>query len=80
MFEAFRRLFAEHDLPSAIRSDNGLPFASGVDQTLSSGSRTIYAHGLTRSHGGQAASCWNDYRSVVRINIPMASCEQSKGA
>ena len=28
MFEAFRRLFAEHGLPSAIRSDNGLPFAS----------------------------------------------------
>ncbi|MDP9812911.1 hypothetical protein J2W42_005782 [Rhizobium tibeticum] len=28
MFEAFRRLFAEHGLPSAIRSDNGLPLAS----------------------------------------------------
>lgn len=28
VFEAFRRLFAEHGLPSAIRSDNGLPFAS----------------------------------------------------
>lgn len=28
VFEAFRRVFAEHGLPSAIRSDNGLPFAS----------------------------------------------------
>jgi hypothetical protein len=28
VFEAFRRLFAEHGLPRAIRSDNGLPFAS----------------------------------------------------
>ncbi len=28
MFEAFRRLFAEHGLPSAICSDNGLPFAN----------------------------------------------------
>jgi transposase InsO family protein len=28
VFEAFRRLFAEHGLPGAIRSDNGLPFAS----------------------------------------------------
>jgi hypothetical protein len=28
LFEAFRRLFAEHGLPSAIRSDNGPPFAS----------------------------------------------------
>ncbi|MGY5780259.1 IS481 family transposase [Rhizobium sp. LEGMi135b] len=28
VFEAFRRLFAEQGLPSAIRSDNGLPFAS----------------------------------------------------
>ena len=28
VLEAFRRLFAEHGLPSAIRSDNGLPFAS----------------------------------------------------
>lgn len=26
--EAFRRLFTEHGLPDAIRSDNGLPFAS----------------------------------------------------
>ena len=25
---AFARLFAEHGLPCAIRSDNGLPFAS----------------------------------------------------
>ncbi len=28
VIEAFRRLFAEHGLPQAIRSDNGLPFAS----------------------------------------------------
>ena len=28
VFEAFRRLFAERGLPDAIRSDNGLPFAS----------------------------------------------------
>jgi transposase InsO family protein len=28
VFEAFRRLFAEQGLPSAMRSDNGLPFAS----------------------------------------------------
>ncbi len=28
VIEAFRRLFAEHGLPRAIRSDNGLPFAS----------------------------------------------------
>lgn len=28
MIEAFRRLFAEHGLFQAIRSDNGLPFAS----------------------------------------------------
>ncbi|NNH58856.1 IS481 family transposase [Rhizobium laguerreae] len=28
VFEAFRRLFAERGLPTAIRSDNGLPFAS----------------------------------------------------
>ena len=28
MIEAFRRLFAERGLPLAIRSDNGLPFAS----------------------------------------------------
>ncbi|ENN84891.1 putative transposase [Rhizobium freirei PRF 81] len=28
VFEAFRRLFAERGLPLAIRSDNGLPFAS----------------------------------------------------
>jgi transposase InsO family protein len=28
VFDAFRRVFAEHGLPSAIRSDNGLPFAS----------------------------------------------------
>ena len=28
VLEAFRRLFAEHGLPRAIRTDNGLPFAS----------------------------------------------------
>ena len=28
VFEAFRRIFTEHGLPAAIRSDNGLPFAS----------------------------------------------------
>lgn len=28
VFDAFRRLFAERGLPAAIRSDNGLPFAS----------------------------------------------------
>lgn len=28
VFEAFRRLFAERGLPGAIRSDNGVPFAS----------------------------------------------------
>jgi transposase InsO family protein len=28
VFEAFRRVFAERGLPAAIRSDNGLPFAS----------------------------------------------------
>ncbi|MBY5592696.1 IS481 family transposase [Rhizobium leguminosarum] len=28
VFEAFRRLFAERGLPTAIRTDNGLPFAS----------------------------------------------------
>lgn len=28
VFEAFRRLFAERGLPNAIRSDNGVPFAS----------------------------------------------------
>ncbi|MDF1631049.1 IS481 family transposase [Mycoplana sp. MJR14] len=28
VFDAFRRLFAERGLPDAIRSDNGLPFAS----------------------------------------------------
>ena len=28
VFEAFRRVFGEHGLPAAIRSDNGLPFAS----------------------------------------------------
>jgi transposase InsO family protein len=28
VFEAFQRLFAERGLPAAIRSDNGLPFAS----------------------------------------------------
>jgi hypothetical protein len=28
VFEAFRQLFAEQGLPGAIRSDNGLPFAS----------------------------------------------------
>src|SRR5690606_38673160 len=28
VFEAFRRVFSAHGLPSAIRSDNGLPFAS----------------------------------------------------
>ena len=28
VFEAFRRLFAERGLPDAIRSDNGVPFAS----------------------------------------------------
>ncbi|MDQ1194824.1 helix-turn-helix domain-containing protein [Agrobacterium sp. SORGH_AS 787] len=28
VIEAFRRLFAEHGLPQAARSDNGLPFAS----------------------------------------------------
>lgn len=28
VFDAFRRLFVEHGLPAAIRSDNGLPFAS----------------------------------------------------
>ncbi|MGG7581858.1 IS481 family transposase [Rhizobium sp. Nf11,1] len=28
VFEVFRRLFAERGLPAAIRSDNGLPFAS----------------------------------------------------
>jgi transposase InsO family protein len=28
VFDAFRRVFAERGLPSAIRSDNGLPFAS----------------------------------------------------
>jgi hypothetical protein len=28
VLEAFRRLFAEQSLPQAIRSDNGLPFAS----------------------------------------------------
>ncbi|AFL53698.1 transposase InsO family protein [Sinorhizobium fredii] len=28
LFDAFRRLFAECGLPAAIRSDNGLPFAS----------------------------------------------------
>lgn len=28
VFDAFRRVFAEHGLPRAIRSDNGLPFAS----------------------------------------------------
>lgn len=28
MFDAFRRVFAERGLPLAIRSDNGLPFAS----------------------------------------------------
>ena len=27
-FTAFERLFAEHGLPKAIRSDNGVPFAS----------------------------------------------------
>ena len=28
VFDAFRRIFAERGLPAAIRSDNGLPFAS----------------------------------------------------
>lgn len=28
VIEAFQRLFAEHGLPAAIRSDNGVPFAS----------------------------------------------------
>ncbi|MEC5292357.1 IS481 family transposase [Aurantimonas sp. C2-6-R+9] len=28
VFAAFQRLFAERDMPAAIRSDNGLPFAS----------------------------------------------------
>ncbi len=28
VLEAFRRLFQDHGLPAAIRSDNGLPFAS----------------------------------------------------
>jgi hypothetical protein len=28
VFKAFQRLFTERGLPNAIRSDNGLPFAS----------------------------------------------------
>jgi hypothetical protein len=28
VFDAFQRIFAERGLPAAIRSDNGLPFAS----------------------------------------------------
>ena len=34
VLEAFRRLFAEHGLPRAIRTDNGLPFASPNGPTI----------------------------------------------
>ena len=35
VFAAFQRLFAERGLPNAIRSDNGLPFASPNGLTTS---------------------------------------------
>ena len=37
-FTAFQRLFAERGLPEAIRTDNGLPFASPNGLTISQGS------------------------------------------
>ncbi len=38
-FTAFERLFKERGLPQAIRSDNGVPFASPNGLSISPGSR-----------------------------------------
>ena len=63
-FTAFERLFKERALPQAIRSDNGVPFASPNGFSISLGSR---------SGGCGSASASNGFGLVIRSRTVVTS-------